>query len=93
MPVTARWMTSGLTASIMDFGYMLRIRLSGQAQGIHGIDLQDGLSKLARKLDSRVLFDLLDGINRMLKLADSTLNRQMMMEDILLAWAEQTSRD
>jgi hypothetical protein len=48
---------------------------------------------LARKLDSRVLFGLLDGINRMLKLADSTLNRQMMMEDILLAWAEQASGD
>lgn len=79
-----RWMREWL----MD---MLRIRLSGQTQGIHGIDLQDGLSALARKLDSRVLFGLLDGINRMLKLADSTLNRQMMMEDILLAWADQTS--
>jgi DNA polymerase-3 subunit delta' len=72
---------------------MLKIRLCGQTHGIHGIDLQDGLSALARELDSRVLFDLLDGINRMLKLADSTLNRQMMMEDILLAWAVQTSRD
>jgi DNA polymerase-3 subunit delta' len=79
-----RWMREW----VMD---MLRIRLSGQTRGIHGIDLQDGLSKLAWKLDSRVLFGLLDGINRMLKLADSTLNRQMMMEDILLAWAEQTS--
>jgi DNA polymerase-3 subunit delta' len=79
-----RWMREWL----MD---MLRIRLSGHTQGIHGVDLQDGLSMLARKLDSRVLFGLLDGINRMLKLADSTLNRQMMMEDILLAWAEQAS--
>jgi hypothetical protein len=81
-----RWMREWL----MD---MLRIRLSGHTQGIHGVDLQDGLSMLARKLDSRVLFGLLDGINRMLKLADSTLNRQMMMEDILLAWAEQASGD
>jgi DNA polymerase-3 subunit delta' len=79
-----RWMQEWL----MD---VLRIRLSGQTQGIHGVDLQEGLTVLARKLDSRVLFGLLDGINRMLKLADSTLNRQMMMEDILLAWAEQAS--
>jgi DNA polymerase-3 subunit delta' len=79
-----RWMREWL----MD---MLRIRLIGQAQGIHSVDLQEGLTALARKLDSRVLFGLLDGINRMLKLADSTLNRQMMMEDILLAWAEQAS--
>jgi DNA polymerase III subunit delta' len=72
---------------------MLRIRLGGETQEIHGVDLRDGLTRLARKLDSRVLFGLLDGIHRMLKLADSTLNRQMMMEDILLEWAEQTSRD
>jgi DNA polymerase-3 subunit delta' len=81
-----RWMREWL----MD---MLKIRLGGQTQGIRGIDLQDGLSMLARKLDGRVLFGLLDGADRMLKLADSTLNRQMMMEDILLAWAEQASRD
>jgi DNA polymerase-3 subunit delta' len=81
-----RWMREWL----MD---MLRIRLSGQTQAVHGVDLQDGLTVLARKLDSRVLFGLLDSVNRMLRLADSTLNRQMMMEDILLAWAEQTSRD
>ena len=82
-----RWMREWL----MD---MLKIRLGGQAQGdIHGVDLREGLTTLARKLDSRVLFGLLDGINRMLKLADSTLNRQMMMEDILLEWSEQTSRD
>jgi len=79
-----RWMREWL----MD---MLRIRIRGETQGIHGVDLQEGLTMLARKLDSRVLFGLLDGINRMLKLADSTLNRQMMMEDILLAWAEQAS--
>lgn len=81
-----RWMREWL----MD---MLRIRLGGETQGIQGVDLRDGLTGLARKLDSRVLFGLLDGVNRMLKLADSTLNRQMMMEDILLGWAEQTSRD
>jgi DNA polymerase-3 subunit delta' len=72
---------------------MLRIRLGGAAQGIHGIDLRDDLTRLARKLDSRVLYAMLDAVNRTLGLADSTLNRQLMMEDILLGWAEQTSRD
>jgi DNA polymerase-3 subunit delta' len=81
-----RWMREW----IMD---LLRIRLGGAAQDIHGVDLRDGLIRLAWKLDSKVLFTLLDGITRMLNLADSTLNRQMMMEDILLGWAEQTSRD
>lgn len=72
---------------------MLRIRLGGEGQGIHGVDVRDGLTRLARKLDSRVLFAMLDSTNRMLSLADSSLNRQMMMEEILLGWAEQTSRD
>jgi DNA polymerase-3 subunit delta' len=81
-----RWMREWL----MD---MLRLRLAGAAQDIHGVDLREGLTRLARKLDSKVLFTLLDSITRMLTLADSTLNRQMMMEDILLGWAEQTSRD
>jgi DNA polymerase-3 subunit delta' len=81
-----RWMREWL----MD---MLRIRLGGAAPGIRGVDLRDRLTELALKQDSKVLFGLLDGINRMLRLADSTLNRQMMMEDILLDWAEQTSRD
>ena len=79
-----RWMGEWL----MD---MLKIRLCGQTQFIHGVDQQEGLTALAQKLDSRVLFGLLDSINRMLKLSDSTLNRQMMMEFILLTWAEQAS--
>ena len=70
---------------------MLRIRLTGHTRGIHSIDLLDGLSVLAEQLDSKVLFGLLDRINRMRKLADGTLNRQLMMDDILLAWADRTS--
>jgi DNA polymerase-3 subunit delta' len=79
-----RWMREWL----MD---LLKIRLTGHTEGIHGIDLLDGLSVLAPQLDTRVVFDQLEGINRMLRLADSTLNRQLMMEDILLAWAERAS--
>jgi DNA polymerase-3 subunit delta' len=70
---------------------LLRIRLTGQTEGIHGIDLLDSLSALAPQLDSRIVFRQMDGINRMLRLADSTLNRQLMMEDILLAWSERVS--
>jgi DNA polymerase-3 subunit delta' len=77
-----RWMQEW----VMD---MLKIRLTGQPEGIHGIDLLDDLSALAPRLDSRLVFGLLDRINRTLKLADSTLNRQLMMEDILLAWADE----
>jgi len=67
---------------------LLKIRLTGQLDGIHGIDLADRLQRLASKLDSRVMFRQLDAVNRNLRLADSSLNRQMMMEDVLLAWAD-----
>ena len=67
---------------------LLKIRLTGQIDGIHGVDLADRLQRLASKLDSRVMFRQLDAVNRNLRLADSSLNRQMMMEDVLLAWAD-----
>jgi DNA polymerase-3 subunit delta' len=79
-----RWMREWL----MD---LLRIRLTGQVQGIHSSDLLDGLQSLAQQLDSRIMFRQLDRINRTLKLANSSLNRQLMTEDVLLAWADRTS--
>ena len=71
---------------------LLKIRLTGQVDGIHGIDLADRLQRLASKLDSRVMFRLLDVVNRNLRMTDSSLNRQLMMEDVLLAWADRSSR-
>lgn len=71
---------------------LLKIRLTGQIDGIHGIDLADRLQRLASKLDSRVMFRQLDVVNRNLRMADSSLNRQLMMEDVLLAWADRRSQ-
>jgi DNA polymerase-3 subunit delta' len=75
-----RWMRDWL----MD---MLRIRMTGQHQEIRNIDLADALDGLARKLDKRVMFEQLDRINRVLVAGAGSLNRQLMTEDILLAWA------
>ncbi|MGB5607331.1 MAG: DNA polymerase III subunit delta' [Gammaproteobacteria bacterium] len=71
---------------IMD---LLRIRMSGQAEGVRSADIAEKLPALARKLDSRALFRQLDRINRIMKLSASSLNRELLTEDILLAWAEQ----
>jgi DNA polymerase-3 subunit delta' len=75
-----RWMRDWL----MD---MLRIRMTGQRQEIRNIDLADALDGLAGKLDKRVMFEQVDRINRMLVAGTGSLNRQLMTEDILLAWA------
>lgn len=77
-----RWMREWL----MD---MLRINLSGQVNRVRSADLKDGLAALAYRLDSRVLFALLDRINSSLRLTAGSLNRQLLTEDILLAWAAQ----
>jgi DNA polymerase-3 subunit delta' len=68
---------------------MLRINMSGQASRVNSADLQDGLAALAHRLDSRVLFALLERINSSLRMTAGSLNRQLLIEDILLAWAAQ----
>ena len=68
---------------------MLRINMSGQASRVNSADLQDGLAALAHRLDSRVLFALLERINSALRMTAGSLNRQLLTEDILLAWAAQ----
>ena len=78
-----RWMQEWL----MD---LLRISTTGQAGGIRSIDLQDGLTRLAGRLDNRVLFGQLERINRTLGLSTASLNRQLQTEDVLLAWAAQS---
>ena len=77
-----RWMRDWL----MD---LLRIAMTGQTSGVRSADLLDGLARLAHKLDSRVLFSQLERVNRALRLTASSLNRQLLTEDILLAWAAQ----
>jgi len=77
-----RWMREWL----MD---LLRISMAGQTNQVRSADLQDGLSALACRLDSKVMFRLLDRINKTLRLTAGSLNRQLLTEDILLAWAAQ----
>jgi DNA polymerase-3 subunit delta' len=68
---------------------LLRIRMTGQTDRIRSMDLCDALAATACRLDSRVLFRQLEHINRTLRVTDGILNRQLMTEDILLAWAAQ----
>jgi DNA polymerase-3 subunit delta' len=77
-----RWMRDW----VMD---LLRIRVTGQTHFIYSVDLLDTLTVLAHRLDSKVLFGLLDAVNRALRSGASSLNRQLMTEDLLLAWAAQ----
>jgi DNA polymerase-3 subunit delta' len=68
---------------------LLRIRMTGQTGAVRNIDIVDGLEAVAKRLDCKLMFEQLDRINRTLRQAASVLNRQLMTEDILLAWAAQ----
>jgi DNA polymerase-3 subunit delta' len=68
---------------------LLRIRMTGQTDRIRSVDLRDALAVTAQRLNSRALFQQLENINRTLRIRDGILNRQLMSEDILLAWAAQ----
>ena len=68
---------------------LLRIRMTGQTDAVRSIDIVDSLEVLAGRLDCRLMFRQLDSINRTLRMAGSSLNRQLVTEDILLAWAAQ----
>jgi len=65
---------------------MLRIRMTGQTGAVRSKDIVDGLEALAGRLDCKHMFEQLDRINTTLQLTASGLNRQLMTEDILLAW-------
>jgi DNA polymerase-3 subunit delta' len=68
---------------------LLRIRMTGQTDSVRSVDLRDALAETAQRLDSHALFRQLEHINRTLRVTEGILNRQLMAEDILLAWAAQ----
>jgi len=68
---------------------LLRIRLTGRTDAVRSADLVEALAGLAHRLDSRVMFRQLDSINSLLRLTAGSLNRQLLTEDVLLAWAAQ----
>jgi len=68
---------------------LLRIRLTGRTDSVRSADLVPVLTGLARRLDSKVMFRQLDSINSLLRLTAGSLNRQLLTEDVLLAWAAQ----
>ena len=68
---------------------MLKIRMTGQTSAVRSMDIIEGLEALAARLECKLMFEQLDRVNRTLRQAGSSLNRQLMTEDILLAWADQ----
>lgn len=68
-------------------GYLIRNRCVGTLDISVPEDRSGALSKLIQDIDLRVLFNHLDDINRSMYLLDTPVNRQGLMEALLLPWA------
>lgn len=75
------WQTSWLQDAI-------RIRLAGEDTGLVNMDMARGLRRLAESLDLETLFGLRDRLIEARRLLGGTVNRPMLLEDILLAWLQ-----
>jgi len=70
---------------------MVRLRLGGDAPALANPDLHRRLAALACLLDGRQLFRQLDKVSEALRLLDRQLNEQLLLEDVLISWQQDTN--
>jgi len=68
-------------------GYLIRERSVGNLDIRLPGDRSGALRELIENIDLKILFKYLDDINRSLNLLDTSVNRQGLMEALLLPWA------
>jgi len=90
--VAARWckldqqqVLHWLSSWIVD---LIRLKMSSGAQGLINSDQKERLQALARKLELKALYNLLDQTFESIRTLGSQLNSQMAMEGLLLAWSD-----
>ncbi len=92
LPVAERW--AGLDgARVLGWlaGWLidsLRLAQGGAASGLFNPDQRQALQRIGEGLDCKRLFRLLDSVLEARAALTSTLNRQLMLEQILITWAE-----
>lgn len=72
------------TGWVMD---MIRLKSGERPAGLRSSDLRDGLMALAKALDSKQLHGLLDRLWDARRMAGTSVNRQLLVEDVLIGWA------
>lgn len=75
-----RWFTNW----VMD---MIRLSSCTRPSGVRNGDLEEGLMGFADRLNSRQLYRLLDELWATRQLAATSVNRQLLVEDVLIDWA------
>ena len=70
---------------------LVRLATAGADAPLRDPSRAEALQALAQRLDLEALHRWLDRLLEALGLVDSTLNRQLLMEDLLLEWVKVTA--
>ncbi|UCE88292.1 MAG: DNA polymerase III subunit delta' [Pseudomonadota bacterium] len=65
---------------------MIRLRMSPSGSHLNNPDLRPALQALAERVDLRRLYGLLDRAGQGLGLAQTTVNQQLLLEEMLVYW-------
>ena len=72
-------------------GDMIRISLGGDAAPVRNADLRDRLRGMAGRASLAMLYAHLDRVTAAVRMSATGVNRQLMMEDLILPWAQGTA--
>ncbi len=79
--VTLFWMQEWI-------GDMIRISLGGDSAPVRNADLEDRLRSMAGRVSPAMLYTHLDRVTAAARMSAAGVNRQLMMEDLIVAWAQ-----
>jgi DNA polymerase III subunit delta' len=79
--VTLAWMQDWI-------GDMIRISLGGDTAPVRNADLRDRLHGMAGRVGPAMLYTHMDRVTAAVRMSASGVNRQLMMEDLILPWAQ-----
>jgi DNA polymerase-3 subunit delta' len=79
--VTLAWMQDWI-------GDMIRISLGGDTAPVRNADLRDRLHGMAGRIGPAMLYTHMDRVTAAVRMSASGVNRQLMMEDLILPWAQ-----
>ena len=79
--VTLAWMQDWI-------GDMIRITLGGDSAPVRNADLRDRLHGMAGRTSPAMLYEHLDRVTAAARMSATGVNRQLMMEDLILPWVQ-----
>ncbi len=89
--IAARWAKLDQTRTLIWFsGWLIdiiRLQATGRAVQLFNPDQRDILHTVGKRLKSKPLHQLLEAVHEARRLVDSTLNPQLVLEDLLIRWS------